>query len=51
MIGEKWTVYWNEFSSDTYLYGSEISYRAKDEVEYVNVLIDRKSTRLNSSHL
>ncbi len=39
MIGEKWTVYWNEFSSDTYLYGSEISYRAKDEVEYVNVLM------------
>lgn len=39
MIGEKWTVYWNEFSSDTYLYGSEISYHAKDEVEYVNVLM------------
>lgn len=39
MIGEKWTVYWNEYSSDTYLYGSEISYGANKEVEYSNVLM------------
>lgn len=36
MIGDKWTVYWNEYSSNTYLYGSEISYHAKDDVEFKN---------------
>ena len=39
MTGEKWTIYWNEYSSNTYLYGSEISYHAKDDVEYVNLLM------------
>lgn len=39
MAGEKWTVYWNEYSANTYLYGSEISYHGKDDVEFVNVLM------------
>lgn len=39
MIGEKWTVYWNEYSSNTYLYGSEITYHAKDDVEFKNLLM------------
>ena len=39
MIGEKWTVYWNEYSSNTYLYGSEITFHAKDDVEFKNVLM------------
>lgn len=37
--GEKWTIYWNEYSSNTYLYGSEISYHAKDDVEFSNELM------------
>jgi accessory Sec system protein Asp3 len=39
MIEEKWTVYWNEYSSDTYLYGSEIDYHGIDDVEFRNNLM------------
>ena len=39
MTGEKWIIYWNEYSSNTYLYGSEITYHAKDNVEYENLLM------------
>lgn len=39
MIGEKWTIYWNEYSSDTYLYGSEIEFHKKDDIEYRNLLM------------
>lgn len=39
MAGARWTIYWNEYSSDTYLYGSEISYHKKDDVEFKNELM------------
>ena len=39
MVGETWTIYWNEYSSDTYLYGSEIHFRAKNDVEFRNQLM------------
>lgn len=39
MNGEKWTIYWNEYSSDTYLYGSEIVYHSRDDVEFKNNLM------------
>lgn len=39
MTGEKWTIYWNEYASDTYLYGSEIKFHQKDDVEYLNRLM------------
>lgn len=39
MTGEKWTIYWNEYSSDTYLYGSEICYHGKSDVEFQNLLM------------
>ena len=39
MTGEKWTIYWNEHSSDTYLYGSEIWYHGKHDVEFRNKLM------------
>lgn len=39
MTGDKWTVYWNEYSSDTYLYGSEIWYHGKKDVEFQNSLM------------
>lgn len=39
MAGEKWMIYWNEYSSDTYLYGAEIEFHNKDDVEYRNLLI------------
>ena len=39
MSGAKWTIYWNEYSSDTYLYGSEITFHKKDDVEFKNRLM------------
>lgn len=39
MAGEKWKIYWNEYSSDTYLYGSEIIFHKKDDVEFRNMLM------------
>ena len=39
MIGQKWTIYWNEYSSDTYLYGSQLSFHKKDDVEFENLLM------------
>ena len=39
MLGEKWTVFWTEYSSDAYLYGSQITFHNKDDVEFVNELM------------
>jgi accessory Sec system protein Asp3 len=39
MTGEKWTIYWNEYSSDTYLYGSEVTYHRRDDVAFHNRLM------------
>ena len=39
MTEEAWIIYWNEYSSDTYLYGSEITYHSRDDVEFVNHLM------------
>ena len=35
----KWKIYWTEYSADTYLYGSEIIYHKKDDVEFKNLLM------------
>lgn len=39
MTGETWKIYWNEYTKDTYLYGSEVIFHARDDVEYRNALI------------
>lgn len=39
MLGEKWTIYWNEYTSDTYTYGSKIKFHKKDDVEFENLLM------------
>ena len=39
MLGAKWVIYWNEYSADTYLYGSKIIYHKKDDVEFHNRLM------------
>lgn len=39
MLGEKWMVFWSEYASDTYLYGSRISFHKKDDVEFANALM------------
>lgn len=39
MLGEKWTVYWSQYASDTYLYGSQVKFHRKDDVEFSNKLM------------
>lgn len=39
MLGEKWTVFWSEYSADAYLYGSQIIFHKKDDVEFKNMLM------------
>ncbi len=39
MIKERWIIYWNEYSSATYLFGSEIEYIEKDNVAFRNELM------------
>lgn len=39
MIGESWKVYWNEYAKDTYVYGSDIWFHGKDDVEFHNDLM------------
>jgi accessory Sec system protein Asp3 len=39
MSGEKWTILWNEYSADTYLYGSQVVYHSRDDVEFTNHLM------------
>lgn len=39
MTGEQWTIYWNEYASDTYLYGSKILQRGKNDVIFENRLM------------
>ena len=39
MAGVSWTIYWNEYASDTYLYGTDLIFHAKDDVEFCNRLM------------
>ncbi len=39
MQGQRWIIYWNEYASDTYLYGSKVLFHRKDDVEFVNRLM------------
>lgn len=39
MAGEAWKIYWNEYGKDVYIYGSEISFHARDNVEFKNELM------------
>lgn len=39
MKGQKWTIYWNETASDTYLYGSRILIHGKGDVSFENRLM------------
>ena len=39
MAGESWKIYWNEYAKETFIYGSEISFHAKDDIEFKNELM------------
>lgn len=37
--GESWKIYWNEYAKEAYLYGSELLFHARDDVEFRNRLM------------
>ena len=39
ITGQSWKIYWNEYVNESYLYGAEIYFHAKDNVEFKNRLI------------
>lgn len=39
MTGESWKIYWSEYAKEAYLYGSEIFFHAKDDIEFKNELM------------
>lgn len=39
MMGESWKIYWNEYTRETFLYGTELFFHAKDDVEFRNELM------------
>lgn len=39
MMEEKWNIYWNEYSADTYLYGTEIIWHRRNDVEFKNPMM------------
>lgn len=36
MMGQTWKIYWNEYVRDTYLYGTELFFHGKDDIEFKN---------------
>lgn len=44
MNNHKWTIYWNEYSANTYLYGSTVIFHKKDDVEFSNLLMPPGTT-------
>lgn len=39
MAGHSWKIYWSEYAKDTYIYGTQLNFRAKDDVEFSNALM------------
>ncbi len=39
MVGDKWKIYWEDHTADTYLYGSRIQFLERDEVTFENHLM------------
>ena len=39
MTGQSWKIYWNEHAKDAYLYGTEMCFHAKDDIEFRNELM------------
>lgn len=34
-----WNIYWNEYTANSYIYGSEITFHSKNHIEYINKLM------------
>ena len=39
MAGQSWKIFWNEYAKDAYIYGTELIFHAKDNVEFRNELM------------
>lgn len=39
MTEQSWKIYWNEYAKDTYIYGTELLFHAKNDIEFSNELM------------
>ena len=39
MTGQSWKIYWNEYAKSAYIYGTELIFHMKDDVEFRNELM------------
>ena len=39
MVRQSWKIYWNEYAKDTYIYGTELFFHAKNDIEFKNELM------------
>ena len=39
MVKQSWKIYWNEYASNSYLYGTELFFHAKNDIEFRNELM------------
>lgn len=39
MTGQSWKIYWNEYAKDAYVYGTELLFHAKNDIEFRNELM------------
>lgn len=39
MKEHSWKIYWNEYAKDTYIYGTELFFHAKNDIEFRNELM------------
>lgn len=37
--GESWKIYWNEYAKGSYIYGTELFFHAKNDIEFRNELM------------
>lgn len=39
MARQSWKIYWNEYAKDTYIYGTELFFHSKNDIEFRNELM------------
>lgn len=39
MTGQSWKIYWHEYAKDAYVYGTELFFHAKNDIEFRNELM------------
>lgn len=44
MVGDKWTIYWDNYMSDSYTYGTSVKFNSIDNIEVKNSLMPAGET-------